>query len=85
METWIKTVEVLPDWTGAWKIVAHWNSGHSAIVHRTRYKRTAYTWARGFCTAAGSRPTKYGKIELLVKNKKGVIRVKDTIGEVWHV
>lgn len=84
METWIISVEVLPDEKGGWKIVGHWVNGPAAIIHRTRYKRTAYTWARGFCAAVGSRPSRYGKVELLVKNKKGVIRIKDTLGGTYE-
>lgn len=86
-ETWIILVEVLPDGNGGWKVEAHWNGiGDKALVHRSRWQRSAETWARGFCTAVGSRPETYGPCELNIKNRKGRIRAKDSFGtDPWQI
>lgn len=82
MDNWLTQIEVLKGSKGGWAINGHYKSGSEVkgIAHK-HLKRDAVHLARGYAMAKGeANKAKQRGLELVIKDRKGVIRQKDSFG-----
>ncbi len=74
---WINPVEVVHE-DGGWVVTAH-SGGQRILLRHFHTKTRATLWARGYCRGVATLQAPR-VLELRIKDRKGVIREKDSYG-----